>query len=75
MRPMNFFSIYLIPLAALGPGIHSASNRNEYQKQTNNPYRPPRPVTRIASLYFFLNIIMWYIGEENRDYGRRDPSR
>jgi hypothetical protein len=29
-------SIYLIFLAALGPGGHSASNRNEYQKQKNN---------------------------------------
>jgi hypothetical protein len=28
-----FLSIYLIILAALGPGIHSASKRNEYQKQ------------------------------------------
>jgi hypothetical protein len=27
------FSIYLILLAALDPGLHSASNRNEYQKQ------------------------------------------
>jgi hypothetical protein len=27
----------LCPLpAALGPGVHSASNRNEYQKQKNN---------------------------------------
>jgi hypothetical protein len=31
-----FFSIYLILLAALGPGVYSASNRNEYQKQKNN---------------------------------------
>jgi hypothetical protein len=30
------FSIYLILEAALGPGFHSASNRNEYQKQKNN---------------------------------------
>jgi hypothetical protein len=30
------FSIYLILPAALGPGVHSASNRNEYQKQKNN---------------------------------------
>jgi hypothetical protein len=30
------FSIYLIPLAALGPGVYSASNRNQYQKQKNN---------------------------------------
>jgi hypothetical protein len=28
-----FFSIYLISPAALGPGVYSASNRNEYQKQ------------------------------------------
>jgi hypothetical protein len=29
-------SIYLILPAALGPEVHSASNRNEYQKQKNN---------------------------------------
>jgi hypothetical protein len=27
-----FFSIYLIFQAALGPGVYSASNTNEYQK-------------------------------------------
>jgi hypothetical protein len=32
---MNF-PIYLILPAALGPGVYSASNRNEYQKQENN---------------------------------------
>jgi hypothetical protein len=32
----NFFSIYLILPTALGPGVHSASNRNEYQKRKNN---------------------------------------
>jgi hypothetical protein len=32
----EFFSIYLILLAALGPGVYAASNRNEYQKQNNN---------------------------------------
>jgi hypothetical protein len=26
---------YLIFLAVLGPGVYSASNRNEYQKQKN----------------------------------------
>jgi hypothetical protein len=31
-----FFLIYLILPAALGPGVHSVSNRNEYQKQKNN---------------------------------------
>jgi hypothetical protein len=30
------FSNYLILPAALGPGAHSASNRNEYQKQKNS---------------------------------------
>jgi hypothetical protein len=32
----RFLSIYLILLAALGPGVYSASNRNEYQKHKNN---------------------------------------
>jgi hypothetical protein len=31
----EFFN-YIILLAALGLGVHSASNRKEYQKQTNN---------------------------------------
>jgi hypothetical protein len=30
------FSIYLILQAALGPGVYSAYNRNEYQKQKTN---------------------------------------
>jgi hypothetical protein len=30
------FSIYLFLPAALGPGVHSASNRNECQMQKNN---------------------------------------
>jgi hypothetical protein len=35
MRRMNFFPVYLILPAALGPGVHSVPNRNEYQKQEN----------------------------------------
>jgi hypothetical protein len=35
----EFVSIYLILPAALGPGVHSASNRNEYQKHKNNVSR------------------------------------
>jgi hypothetical protein len=35
-RGEEIFSIYLIVLAALGPGVYSASTRNEYQKQKNN---------------------------------------
>jgi hypothetical protein len=31
----EFFSIYLILLAALGPWVYSTSNRNAYQKQKN----------------------------------------
>jgi hypothetical protein len=33
---IELFSIYLNLSAALRPGIYSASNRNEYQKQKNN---------------------------------------
>jgi hypothetical protein len=32
----EFFSIFVILPDALGPGVHSAPNRNEYQKQKNN---------------------------------------
>jgi hypothetical protein len=32
----EFLKIYIILPAALGPGVYSASNRNEYQKQKNN---------------------------------------
>jgi hypothetical protein len=35
MRVLNF-SLYLILPAALIPGVYSASNRNEYQKQKKN---------------------------------------
>jgi hypothetical protein len=31
-----FFSIYLVLPAPQGPGVCSASNRNEYEKQKNN---------------------------------------
>jgi hypothetical protein len=31
----EFLLIYLILQAALGAGVYSASNRNEYQKHTN----------------------------------------
>jgi ABC-type uncharacterized transport system permease subunit len=33
---IQFFSMYLIVSAAIGPVVYSASNRNEYQKQKNN---------------------------------------
>jgi hypothetical protein len=29
MRLLNFFAIYIILLAALGPGVYSAFNRNK----------------------------------------------
>jgi hypothetical protein len=33
---MILFSIYLIFPTAVGPGVYSTSNRNEYQKQKKN---------------------------------------
>jgi hypothetical protein len=33
---IEIFSIYVNLPAALGPGVYSASNRNEYQKQKEN---------------------------------------
>jgi hypothetical protein len=35
MKRISYFSIYLIVPASLGPGLYSASNRHEYQKQKN----------------------------------------
>jgi hypothetical protein len=35
MRSMNILIDLILP-AALGPGVYSASNKNEYQKQRNN---------------------------------------
>jgi hypothetical protein len=32
----EFVSMYLIILTALGPGVYSVTNRNEYRKQNNN---------------------------------------
>jgi hypothetical protein len=34
MESVNI-SVHLILAAALGPGVYSASNRNEYQKEKN----------------------------------------
>jgi hypothetical protein len=33
---MDFLSIYIIITAPLFPGVYTAYNRNEYQKQNNN---------------------------------------
>jgi hypothetical protein len=54
--------MFLILPAALGSGVYSVSNRNEYQKHKNIMFlgskvrrvrRPPRPVTGIALLFTF----------------------
>jgi hypothetical protein len=34
----GFFPIYLILPASAGPGVHSAFNTTEYQKQKNNAF-------------------------------------
>jgi hypothetical protein len=47
------FSIYLILPAALGPGVYSASNRNEYQKKRNNlNFWVMHPVARVPIKHF-----------------------
>jgi hypothetical protein len=38
MKSIFIFSIYLVLPAALSPGVYSASNKNEYQKQKNYVY-------------------------------------
>jgi hypothetical protein len=47
----EFFSICPILPAALGLGIYSVSNRNEYQKQTTNvSWYSSQPVRRADNL-------------------------
>jgi hypothetical protein len=47
----SLFSSYLILPAALGPGVYSESNRNEYPKQENNVSGSrPRPVGKADKL-------------------------
>jgi hypothetical protein len=49
-----FFSIYLTLPAELGPGVCSAFNRNEYQKQKNNASgiraRPARMADKLTAI-------------------------
>jgi hypothetical protein len=48
------FSIYLILPAALGPGVYSTSNRNEYQKQKimflESGARPVRKADKLTAI-------------------------
>jgi hypothetical protein len=63
-RGKLIFSIYLILPAALGPGVHSAFNTNEYQKQKNNVsgdwceglITSPPSVSRLSRQCGILNI-------------------
>jgi hypothetical protein len=49
-----FLSIYLILLAALGPGVYSAPNINEYQKQIKmfleSRVRPVRKTDNLTAI-------------------------
>jgi hypothetical protein len=48
----EFFSIYLILPAALGPGDYSASNINEYQKIIlGRTARPARKADNFTAIY------------------------
>jgi hypothetical protein len=48
---IEFFLIYLIVPAALGPGVYSSSNRNEYRKHKKKFLRSKvRPVHRTDNL-------------------------
>jgi hypothetical protein len=60
----EFFPMYLMLPAALGPGVYSASIRNEYQKQKNNVFgeqrvgltTSPPSVSRLSRQCGMLNI-------------------
>jgi hypothetical protein len=54
IRCCEIFSVYLILPAALGPGIYSASNRNEYQKHKirflGSKVRPVRKADNLIAI-------------------------
>jgi hypothetical protein len=60
---VNDFSIYLTLLAALGAGIYSASNRNEYQKQKimflRSRARPVRKADNLTAICEPIVYTMW----------------
>jgi hypothetical protein len=56
MRSLDFFSIDLILPAALGPGVYSASNRNEYQELIKyfflgSKARPARKADNLTAVF------------------------
>jgi hypothetical protein len=63
MRLNEFFSIYLIPPAALGPKVYSASNRIEYQKQKimflGSRARPVRKADNLTAICEPIVYTMW----------------
>jgi hypothetical protein len=54
-----FFSIYLILPAALDPGVYSASNRNEKQKQKNFLGSRAPPASSLSVIYEPTIQTMW----------------
>jgi hypothetical protein len=58
-----FFSIYLILPAALDPGVYSASNINEYQKQKimclASKARPVRRAVNLTAICEQMVHTMW----------------
>jgi hypothetical protein len=57
---IEFFSIYLILPAALGPGVYSASNRIEYQKQKNVSVVPNKQM--ILRVMVFMGVLRLNVG-------------
>jgi hypothetical protein len=69
---MNYFSILLILPAALDSGVHSASNKNEYQKQKNNNFLGSRaqPLRKADKLTAISEPIGNHYADKRRSLGR-----
>jgi hypothetical protein len=62
-REVDFFSIYLILQAAhYGPGVDSASNRNEYQESSWGKQRPACRADKFAAI---CELNVWKCGSFN----------
>jgi hypothetical protein len=81
----------LLQVASISQLTVSRLSRQCAIPNISQPYRPPRPVTGIALLFFYVMylkllvgswpnsifafVIMYKSGPENREYESRDPSR
>jgi hypothetical protein len=57
----DFFPIYLILPATIGPGVYSASNRNGYQDSSRDKGRPARKADNLTFICEISRYLLRYL--------------